>query len=177
MCYMPNCIFRSFRIATLGVLGLGVATTTFAQEKIKYTFSAPAQSKYTEQHVLEVGDMPGHQIRVGTISTKYLTESPVFDGVKMSEASIWITSDYISGNGRFTQYVVAKMENGDKIYETVEGQLQTSGGKAAYSTVTTLRGGTGKFTAIRGVIRGSGVTDFKTGPTSNPSEGEYWFEK
>ena len=175
MRYMTSWAFRHFRIAALSVLGLMVAASAFAQEKIKYTFSAPAQSKYTEQHVLEVGDMQGHQIRVGTISTKYSTESPVFDGVKMSEATIWVTSDYISGNGRFSQYVVAKMENGDKIYETVEGQLQTSGGKAAYSTVTTLRGGTGKFAAIRGVIRGSGVTDFKTGPTSNPSEGEYWF--
>ncbi len=177
MRYTTNWVTHSFRIAALGVLGLGVAAATFAQEKFKYTFSAPAQSKYTEQHVLEVGDMPGHQIRVGTISTKYLTESPVFDGVKMSEATAWVMSDYVSGNGRFTQYVVASMENGDKIYETVEGQLQTSGGKAAYSTITTLRGGTGKFTTIRGVIRGSGVTDFKTGPTSNPYEGEYWFEK
>ena len=175
MRYIENWAFRSFRIATLGVLGLGVATITSAQERMKYTFSAPAQSKYTEQHVLEIGDIPGHQIRVGTISTKYLTESPVFDGVKISETTSWITSDYISGNGRFSQYIVAKMENGDRIYETAEGQLQTSGGKAAYSTVTTLRGGTGKFAAIRGVIRGSGVTDFKTGPTSNPSEGEYWF--
>jgi hypothetical protein len=58
--------------------------------------------------------------------------------------------------------VVLQMENGDKIYETVEGQLQTSGAKAAYSTVTTLRGGTGKFASIRGLIRGGGVTDFKT---------------
>ena len=27
------------------------------------------------------------------------------------------------------------------------------------------------------IVRGSGATDFKTGPSPNPSEGEYWFER
>ena len=170
-------ILNFFGAATLGVLAFMISASALAQEKIKYSFSAQSQSKYTEQHVLDVADMPGHQIRVGTISTKFPTEAPIFDGIKVVETTIWVTSDYISGNGRFSQYIVVQMENGDKIYETTEGHLHTSSGKATYSTVTTLKGGTGKFTAIRGVIRGSGVTDFKTGPISDPSEGEYWFEK
>lgn len=168
---------RLLALAAMSVLGLTMSASAVAQQRMAFSYSAPAQSKYTEQHVLDVGDMPGHQIRVGTISTKYSNDAPVFDGVKESEATSWVTSDYINGNGRFTQYVVVQMESGDKIYQTVEGQLQTSAGKATYSTVTTLRGGTGKFASIRGLIRGSGVADFKTGPSANPSVGEYWFEK
>jgi hypothetical protein len=159
------------------LLGLTLSSSAWAQERFKFSYAGAAQTKYTEQHVLDVGDMPGHQIRVATISTKYSGDAPVFGGVKETEATAWLTSDYMTGSGRFSEYVVVQLENGDKIYETVEGQLQTSGGKATYSTVTFLRGGTGKFAAIRGTIRGSGVTDFKTGPSANPSEGEYWFEK
>jgi len=160
-----------------GVAILVLSLPVAAQQKFKYSFGASAQTKYTEQHIMEVGDVPGHQIRVATLSTKYGSEAPTYDGVKATESTGWLNSDYIAGNGRFIQYVAMQMENGDKIYSFVEGHLQTSAGKASFSTVTTLRGGTGKFAGIRGVIRGSGVTDFKTGPSTNPSEGEYWFEK
>ena len=153
-----------------------------AQQKSKYLFSATVPGKYIEQHVLDVGDIPGHQIRVAALTTKYTAEAPVYDGVKVVESSGWISSDYINGSGRFVQYTVLQMANGDKIYQNIEGQAQTSvgtegGGKTSYSTVTYLKGGTGKFATLRGILRGSGVTDFKTGPTNNPVEGEYWFEK
>jgi hypothetical protein len=163
------------------IAGFAIAVTlqapASAQQKFKYVLSSAAQGKYTEQHVLDVGDAPGHQIRVATINTKYAGEAPTFDGVKAVESTAWLTSDYRSGNGRFSEYLVLQMENGDKVYESVEGQLQTSAGKLTFVTVTTLTGGTGKFATLRGVIRGSGVTDFKTGPSLNPSEGEYWFDR
>jgi hypothetical protein len=41
--------------------------------------------------------------------------------------------------------------------------------------VTTLTGGTGKFKGIRGTLRGSGLTDFKTSG-GGETEGEYWIE-
>ena len=106
----------------------------------------------------------------------------MYDGVKVLETKGWLRSDYINRNGGFTQYTVLQMANGDKIYQTIEGQTQTSvgsdgAGRTSFSTITHLTGGTGKFANIRGLIRGSGVSDFKTGPSNNPSEGEYWFEK
>ena len=173
---------RSIRAAWASMLAAGIAATLAGtaqaqQQKFKYVFSAATQGKYTEQHTLDVGDAPGHQVRVATISTRYAGEAPTFDGVKAVESTVWISSDYRNGNGRFVQYVVLQMENGDKVYQQVEGQLQTSTGKVAYTTVSTLTGGTGRFATLRGVIRGSGVTDFKTGPSPNPSEGEYWFER
>jgi hypothetical protein len=79
-------------------------------------------------------------------------------------------------------YAVLQMANGDKIFNQSEGLSQTSvgadgGKKTTFSTVTTLSGGTGKFATIRGTLRGSGLTDFKTGTSGNVTEGEYWFEK
>jgi hypothetical protein len=166
---------RSVIAATILVAGL--QAPALAQQKFKYVLGNPTAGKYTEQHTLDVGDAPGHQIRVATITTKFAGEAPTFDGVKALESTAWLMSDYRSGNGRFTQYTVLQMENGDKIYQTVEGQLQTSSSKLGYTTVATITGGTGKFATLRGVIRGSGVTDFKTGPSPNASEGEYWFER
>ena len=43
--------------------------------------------------------------------------------------------------------------------------------------MSTLTGGTGKFATLRGSLRGTGNTDFKTGTSGNVTEGEYWFEK
>jgi hypothetical protein len=177
---------RAFRTTLLSFVSatiLAVPSLTFAQQKLKYAFSnASATAKYVEQHTLDVGDIPGHQIRIASLQTKYTGDAPEYDGVKVAEALGWLTSDYINGSGRFTQHSVLQMKNGDKIFTRAEGLVQTSmhpeGGKStAFSTVTTITGGTGKFSTIRGTIRGSGATDFKTGPVNNPSEGEYWFEK
>ena len=181
---------KTFRRSAIHVLALSsligsslmLSESAQAQQKQKYIFGAAVPAKYMEQHVLDVGDVPGHQIRVAALSTKYAAEAPAYDGVKVVESSGWISSDYINGSGRFVQYAVLQMANGDKIYQTIEGQSQTflgtdGGSKTSYSTVTYLRGGTGKFATLRGVLRGSGATDFKTGAVNNPVEGEYWFEK
>ena len=170
------------RLLIIGSVGFVLSDLAVAQQRLKYTFSATVPGKYIEQHVLEVGDVPGHQIRVAALNTKYGEEAPVYDGVKVTESSGWISSDYTNGSGRFIQYLALQMANGDKIYQNMEGQTQTSvapdgGKKTSYSTVTLIKGGTGKFSTIRGILRGSGVTDFKTGPMNNPVEGEYWFEK
>jgi hypothetical protein len=166
-----------------GALFLIAPAGSWAQQKFKFSFTDPGGlTKYTEQHVLDVGDVAGHQIRVASLQTKYTKEAPEYDGVKVVEAMGWLASDYVAASGHFTSYGVSQMANGDKIFTHAEGLVQTSigadGGKrTTFSTVTTLTGGTGKFATIRGTIRGSGITDFKTGTTGNPSEGEYWFEK
>ena len=173
---------RLLQLLVIGCTAFILPTIVVAQQKVKYSFSAIVPGKYIEQHVLEVGDIPGHQIRVAALNTKYGEETPVFDGAKVTESSGWISSDYINGSGRFLQYTVRQMGNGDKIYQNTEGQSHTSigsdgGRKTTYSTVTIIRGGTGKFATIRGILKGSGATDFKTGPVNNNVEGEYWFEK
>jgi hypothetical protein len=166
-----------------GSLFLIAPTGSWAQQKHKYFFKDPGGlTKYTQQHALDVGDVPGHQIRVASLQTKFANEAPEYDGVKVVENMGWLAADYIGASGHYTGYGVLLMANGDKIFNRSEGLVQTSigadgGRKSSFSTVTTLTGGTGKFATIRGTIRGSGITDFKIGANSNPSEGEYWFEK
>ena len=158
-------------------------STSVAQEKFKYSYTQPPGiTKYTQQHVIDVGDVPGHQIRVAALQTKYTSDAPEYDGVKVVELLGSLQSDYINGSGRFTQYNVSHMANGDKVFSRVDALSQTSSGadgsgQTSYGTVTTITGGTGKFASIRGLIRGGGVTDFKTGPNNRPAEGEYWFQK
>ncbi len=167
---------------TVGLL-LITPTSSWAQQKFKYAFKDPVGvTKYTQQHLLDVGDVAGHQIRVASLQTKFTDTAPEYDGVKVTETAAWLTSDYVNGSGRFMTYGISHMANGDKIFTRTEGLSQTSTGadgakSTSYSTVTTIVGGTGKFASIRGTIRGGGTTDFKTGTTGSPSEGEYWFAK
>lgn len=169
-------------IAVVGMLLLA-PSVSLSQQKFKYSFKDPGGlTKYTEQHALDVGDVAGHQIRVASIQTKYANEAPEYDGVKVVEGLGWLASDYVGASGRFTTYGISQMANGDKIFTRGEGLMQASigadgGRRMSFTTVTTLTGGTGKFATIRGTLRGSGVTDLKTGTSGNVTEGEYWFEK
>lgn len=153
-----------------------------AQEKQKYSFKQPADavSKYTQQLAIDVGDVPGHQVRVLELHTTYATEAPVYDGVKVKEGWLRGVSDYTDSSGHITAYTTALLENGDKIFGRYEGITKTTvaadGSKTTRTdAVTTLTGGTGKFRGIRGTIRGQGFTDFKA-PSGGVAEGEYWIE-
>jgi hypothetical protein len=165
------------------LVAVSAASGALAQEKYKYSFKAPdGVTKYTKQHTLDVGDVPGHQIRVAETHTVYTGDAPVYAGVKVKEAWGRLTSDYVDGSGHAVNYAVAVMENGDKVFSRTQLLLQSSTGadgvrKNAFTTVTTITGGTGKFVGIRGSLRGQGATDFKTGTSNNLTEGEYWFEK
>ena len=154
-----------------------------AQQKFKIPEADPgAVTRYTVQHTFDVGDVPGHQIRIATLHTKNSDQAGQWDGVKTVESNAWLTSDYVNGSGRFTTYAVASMANGDKIYSRAEGLTQTSvaadgARKTSFSTVTTYTGGTGRFATLRGSTRATGTTDFKSGVTTSTAEGEYWFDK
>lgn len=168
--------------AVAGLLWSGIQGAS-AQEKQKYSFkNPPGASKYTQQHVIDVGDVPGHQLRVYEIHSKYAADAPVYDGVKVVEAWTRAASDYTNGSGRNAGYGVALLANGDKIFSAVEVMSQTAvaadGSRTTrFYSVTRLTGGTGKFKGIRGALIGSGSTDFKTGTSGAVTEGEYWMEK
>jgi len=170
-------------IALMFVGGLLAAPDVWAQEKQKYFFKAPpGVSKYTQQQVIDVGNVPGHQLRIYELHTKYTTEAPVYDGIKVVEAWAHGVSDYTNGSGRSMNYGTSLLENGDKIFSTTEVLMHTVVGpdgsrKSRFNTVVTLTSGTGRFKGIRGTLRGTGATDFKTGTSDAQTEGEYWIEK
>ena len=171
--------------ASLLISAVLLATPVLAQDKQKYYFETPPGiAKYTQQHIIDVGDVPGHQIRAYELASKYTAEAPgpVYDGIKVVESWTRATSDYTNGSGHASGYVVSLLANGDKIFAVLELVSQTKSAadgsrKTIFTTVTRLVGGTGKFKAIRGTLIGSGATDFKTGTSGTVTEGEYWIEK
>jgi hypothetical protein len=159
-----------------------LAGDAFAQQRQKYSFKAPADTtKYTQQHTIEVGDAPGHALRLVELHSKYGAEAPVYDGVKVVESWSRIISDLTGGTGQNSGYVVYSMANGDKVFartQTVSQFLVAADGSrsGSYMTVFTLAGGTGKFVGIRGTLRQSGSST-STGLADVQTDGEYWIEK
>jgi hypothetical protein len=168
--------------ATVG-LTLSGMSNGLAQDKQKYFFEAPpGVAKYTQQHTIDVGDVPGHQIRIYELTSKFSADAPVYDGVKVVEAWTRASSDYTNGTGRASGYGVSLLANGDKIFSVADIISQTKvspdgSRKTTFTNVSRLVGGTGKFKAIRGTLTTSGTTDFKTGTSNTVTEGEYWMEK
>ena len=155
---------------------------SWAQEKRKIAWAAPApDAKYTQQHAIDVGDVPGHQVRILEIRQTYPSGAPVFDGVRVVEDWVRGYSDYTAVNGHGWGYGQYVLENGDKIFSRWEAVNQTvvapDGSKKTSGTfVVTLTGGTGKFRGIRGTLRGANVFNPREGWIERQIEGEYWIE-
>jgi hypothetical protein len=169
-------------IALTGLIAFG-STAGWGQEKHKISFkSLAANTKYTQQHAIDVGDMPGHQVRVYELHRTFPTNPPMFEGVKVVESWTRGLTDYVDLNGRVSGYTVWVLENGDKIFSQLDGTSQTTvnpdGSKRSVaSTVLRLTGGTGKFLKIQGLLRQTSIFDPVAGLNEQQGEGEYWMEK
>ena len=90
---------RAFALGAIAVLGLALAisaTDSLAQQKQRVSFSIPAESsKYVQQHVIEVGDTPGHEVRVYELRRSFPGNAPVINGVKVKEMIGSGMSDYV----------------------------------------------------------------------------------
>lgn len=164
------------------VLALLAIPTVSAQEHCKMSWEPPADTKYTQQHVIDVGDVPGHQVRIFEIHTVYSNDKPNCEGLKRTESWARGYSDYIDRNGRNWGYFVTTLENGDNIYGEWTGTAQTviaaDGSKKSTSVnVTRWTGGTGKYLAVRALGRDRSVFDLDKGVNQTSSETEYWFQK
>jgi hypothetical protein len=176
-------------VALLGLAGLTALGIPdgWAQQKQTITYKAPAAiSKYTKQHVLDVPDAPGHQIRIYELHRNFkdapgASAAPVYDGVRAVEEWVHGISDYVNTNGHTWGYSVLAMENGDKILTQWDGTSHTIVGadgskRSTFVGVARLTGGTGKFSTIRGMQRITVVFNPQTGLNEPQTEGEYWFE-
>ena len=166
--------------AALTLLGIPGA---WAQQKHPISFKNLGENtKYTEQHAMDVGDVPGHQVRIYEIHYTYTKDPPVFEGVRLVESWTHGYSDYVDTNGRHWGYATYVLENGDKIFARNDGSSQTivnpDGAKKSTATgVTTLTGGTGKVRGIQGTLRYIVIFDPKAGLNEGHTEGTYWIEK
>lgn len=153
-----------------------------AQQKHVLSYERAADSsEYTRQLRIDVGDVPGHQIRAYELEATHADDSVRFLDVPLRKEYVRGLSDYVDSNGRHFGYTVYVLENEDRIYARIDGTTQaaTNGDgtrNITFSGVTTLTGGTGKFKGIRGALRYSGFYDPVANRSGDRTEGEYWFE-
>jgi hypothetical protein len=172
-------------VLTLGftaLLGLTVALPggdALAQQKQRVSYKIDAaNAKFPQQHVIEIGDVPGHKLRVYELLRVFPNNAPVINGVKLKETWSRGVSDYIEESGPNYGYAVFVLENGDKFFGRFNTLSEHIGpGKLKYSSVTAITGGTGKFSGIHGTVWSSGTTDLNAGINETQSEIEYWIDK
>jgi hypothetical protein len=160
-----------------------VVSDALAQQKHQLSFKTLAENTTViQQHVIDVGDVPGHQVRIFEGRATFPKDPPIFEGVRTKERWVRGLSDYIDLNGRAATYLLLVLETGDKIFARGDGVSQSTvnpdgSRKATGTLVYTITGGTGKFLGIRGVIRETTSFDPKAGLVDVHSEGEYWLDK
>jgi hypothetical protein len=138
-----------------------------------------ANARYTQQHTIDVGDVPGHRVRVFEVRRTYPSNPPVVNGVKIVESWTRGISDYTNNNGPSLVYHVYVAENGDKFFITSSAiSVQVPGTRRmTITTVGTITGGTGEFYGIQGVMRLSASADLQAGANESQVELEYWFSR
>jgi hypothetical protein len=168
-------------IASLMLLG---TSASWAQQRQVVKFDAPAaNTKYTEQHSIPVGDVAGHDIRIFENIRTFPKDPLVIGDVRVKE---WWThgfTDFIETNGLGTAYHTLLMENGDKIFIRVnfvaQSVVSADGSKKGANNLIAgpITGGTGKFLGIRGMLRLAASFDPKSGFNESKGEIDYWMEK
>ena len=150
-----------------------------AQQKQHVSFKVPAENaKYQQVHYIDIGDVPGHQVRVFEIYRAFPSNAPLINGVKLKEMWNRGLSDYTDGSGPNNGYTVFVLESGDKFFARTTTLAQSTGaGKLTTAGAGPITGGSGKLAGIQGIIRTSGTAEPKAGIVETQYEIEYWLEK
>jgi hypothetical protein len=156
------------------------ASASRAQEKQTISWKNTANnSRYVQQHVIDAGDVPGHQVRIFEIQWKFPAEGPKINGSRIVESRVWGFSDYTNGIGPNSGYIEYLLEDGSKVYTKSSGVAHTTVGAdgkkvSSFFTTESIVGGTGKAANIRGTLKTQGQFDPKAGWLTVEANGEYW---
>jgi hypothetical protein len=179
-------VTTKLRVLGLSACAMVFSAATMAQQRTAITFSGEGvKSRYVQQLVIDVDDMPGHQVRVQEAHRTYPDgKQPMVDGEWLVEVWIRGFSNYTGGVGPAWGYNTWVTEKGDKIFGEYSGTSESitteSGAKrGTYHGTARWIGGTGRFSKIRALFveEAKFDTDPKTGYNLSDSRGEYWFEK
>jgi hypothetical protein len=146
---------RNIALGLTITIGMALtAPVAMAQQKHHVSYDTPAtQTTYTQQHIIDVGDIPGHQARLFEIQRTYGNDAPLINGSKLKEQWTRGMSDYIDNNGPALIYNVWILENGEKFFVRTSLVAQSSGdGKLTNMTSGVITGGTGSLARMRGII-------------------------
>lgn len=176
-------------IRAAAALGLGVvslvAGSAFAQERFKLQYNQVGQtSKYLAQQAYDVGDQPGHQVRIYKVQRTFTDESTfVVRGVRVRMSESTGYSDYTGGIGPIWGYEVWTLEDGGKVFLTYTGSTyseptETGSRRGIATSAARITGGTGAWKSIRGMIHSASKfdSDPQKGYSQGDNKGEYWFE-
>ena len=164
--------FTELTLTTIALLCLAVAlpaNNALAQERLAFKVGAE-NTKYTQQHAIDVGDVSGHRVRLFEIHRTYPSKAPEINGMKI------VISDYTNNNGEAISYGVYVLENGDKFF-TRGTSVTVQSPESSNLTVTTvgpIMGGTGKLARINGMARMSTLASPTTGLNETQVDLEYW---
>lgn len=165
-------------------VALSFPALTHAQQKYRIDVSPPQQSRYVQEHIIEAGDAPGHQLRIVEIEKKYTSSHPIFRGVKITKVRQWAFTNYTNGVGPVIFYETWSDGRGNMFFvegtAETESQITATGSRRGTSSGSgRITGGTGKFATIQGVL--AGRTEFDSDPNDgyNRNKGriEYWFRE
>src|SRR3974390_3230221 len=151
------------------------ATDAFAQQRLVFKVAAE-NTKYTQQHEIDVGDGAGQQVRLLEIHRTYPSNPPAIGGMKIVESWSRGISDYTNNNGEAITYGIYVLENGDKFF-TRGTSVTVQSSESSNLTVTTvgpIMGGTGKLARINGMARMSTSANPSTGLNEAQVDLEYW---
>jgi hypothetical protein len=175
-------MMRVSHVVLLGTMLL-VSSVCLAQQKYTITEGAKVKSKYVQEHMIDVGDRPGHQVRVYELRNEYPQNDLEFAGIKVKESNVRGMSDYTNWSGSFSNYTVYSLEDGSKIYSRVTGTTQSvvsaDGTRQSYKFifVENFLGGTQGFRGMQGQFTGDGVREAGANSLSQQHyKGEYWIE-
>jgi hypothetical protein len=172
-------------VLTVSVLAAAAAS---AEDRCKLSWESVAgTSKYTQQHNIDVGDIPGHKIGVAELHRTYPDAKANCEGYKFTESWHHFYRDVVDRNGRVWGYVVYILDNGNKIFMEMSGTLKTEvdadgTARTTYDGAGTWTGGTGRYASVRGIQREHLTVEYSPGSTevrasSGKNDAEYWFEK
>ena len=80
--HIPNLALRT--IALMWLAAVLPAKPVLAQERLVFSVGAE-NTKYIQQHTIDVGDVAGHQVRLFEIKRVYPADAPVIGGLKIIE--------------------------------------------------------------------------------------------
>lgn len=173
---VSNC---SMFFAMFTVVGI---THASAQTKCTESWTNLAEnSTYTQQLMIDVGDVPGHQVRVLEVHSKYPGEKANCEGLKLVEGWSRGVSDYTNTNGPANGYAINVFDNGDRSFSRWSGiahAVDNADGsrKITFTGTYWYYGGTGRYQGIRGGGRTTCVFDPVADYNQCQNEGEYWIE-
>ena len=111
---------RLLTVASTLLAGFISVSASVAQAQKHYPIEDKSEwstGKYIQQHMIDVGDLPGHKVRILEVQRTYNDKSQLaVSSVKVKEAWVRGYSDYTQGKGKAWGYSIWLLDDGNKVY-------------------------------------------------------------